>query len=279
MRKYIAGTFAVCLMMIVLLASAGQAIQVTQTSDVNTLAAALTTGNTGISVISSVRSGNALQTGTFTNVSGVYSTAIGSGIVLSSGNVSHYSDGPNQSSGWTTDFGTSASAAQNALLTPISGKSVHYDPVQWSMDFTMDAGFNDLYFNMAFGSEEYAEYVGSAFNDAFGIYLNGTNIAFAGGQPISINHPWMSWTPGTELDGVMTAQFHGIPLLAGQTNNLTFILADASDHVLDTTVYLSALGGEAPPDPNVVPEPASILLAVQGGMAALAGLAIRRRRA
>ncbi|MBK7754791.1 MAG: choice-of-anchor L domain-containing protein [Flavobacteriales bacterium] len=52
-----------------------------------------------------------------------------------------------------------------------------------------------LLFNFSFGSEEYQEFVGSAFNDVFGIYLSGpgfgtpTNVAaIPGGTVVSINN-------------------------------------------------------------------------------------------
>jgi hypothetical protein len=46
---------------------------------------------------------------------------------------------------------------------------------------------------------------------------------------------------------------------AGTTGNtLKFIVSDSGDPILDSTAYISQLGGEPPPPP--IPEPASIAL-------------------
>jgi hypothetical protein len=122
-----------------------------------------------------------------------------------------------------------------------------------------------VFFNVVFGSDEFPEFVASTFIDAFGLLVNGTNIAFVGGLPVNVNHPSFAAIPGTELDGVMAPG--GSPVLTfsktlafGATNQtLTFIIADRGDSAYDSTAYISALGGVIPPNPNV-PEPASVLL-------------------
>jgi len=283
MEKKAFGISLICAGMVMYLASAGTAMQVTQNSNASELAAALTEGNTGIQVISAAISGDPLQSGTFTNLSQVYSKkGIDHGLVLGSGKVEDYSDGPNTSDSFSTDFGTSATPAQTAMLTPITGKEFHYDVVQLDITFKVDDGFDMLWFNMAFGSEEFPEYVNTPFNDGFGIYLNGDNIAFAGGLPVDIDHPWMSPLVGTELDGTMNAQFQATPYLSGDVNTLTFILADASDGIYDTTVYFSALGASQPEIPDdsqehpVVPEPSSAVVLLT--MAAPSAASILRRK-
>jgi hypothetical protein len=69
-----------------------------------------------------------LQSGTYTNASGTY--GVGDGIVLSTGYVMFYNDGPNLSPNKTSGIngGIAATASQEALLDPISGGShTHYD--------------------------------------------------------------------------------------------------------------------------------------------------------
>jgi len=197
------------------------------------------------------------------------------GVVLSSGNVSDYNDGPNT----TPTYGTPATAAQEALLDPITSSSVdydHFDVTQLYLTFTTSTC--EAFFNVVLGSEEYPEFVGSEFIDAFGLYLDGTNIAFVGGNPVNINHPDMAAIPGTELDGILASG--GNPLLTFSatgldttTNHtLTFIVGDTSDDELDTTVYLASLGGTLP---QPLPEPVTLSLFGLG----LLGLAFRRRKA
>lgn len=251
-----------------------RAIVVSPNANVNDLVNALLSGS-GITVLSASlsyqSSGNVLSTGTFTNASGTY--GLGDGIVLSTGNVANYSDGPNTSLSKRYKYLTPATPAQEALLDPITGGSyTHYDVTQLDITFNTSAG--DVFFYVVFGSEEYPEYVGSQYVDGFGLYLDGVNIAYVGGLPVNINHPDMAPISGTELDGVLAP--NGNPLLffnatgldTSVPHTLTFILADTYDSSLDTTVYISQLGG------TVIPEPGTWLLMLSG----LTPVALRWRR-
>lgn len=253
-----------------------RAIVISPNADLYDLVNALLSGG-GITVLSvslsyqSDPSGIVLSTGTFTNTSGTY--GIGDGIVLSTGNVADYSDGPNTSTGTSFGYGTSATPAQEGLLDPITGGTYdHFDVTQLDITFLTSTG--DVHFYVVFGSEEYSEYVGTTFVDGFGMYLDGANIAYVGGLPVNINHPSMAPIPGTELDGILAP--NGNPLLffnatgldTSISHTLTFILADTSDANFDTTVYISQLGG------TVIPEPGTWLLMLSG----LSPVALRLRR-
>ncbi|TDY03827.1 choice-of-anchor L family PEP-CTERM protein [Thiohalophilus thiocyanatoxydans] len=259
-----------------------QAILVSPDAVGASLTTSLTEGSTGLTVVSSTLSGNssggAVSSGTYTNTSGTY--GIGPGIVLSSGDVSDYSDGSNTATGNTTDFGTPATGAQEALLDPITGGGFsHFDVTQLDIDFTSSTG--EVFFDVVFGSEEFDEYVGSTFIDGFGLFLNGTNIASVGGSPVNINHPDMAFLAGTELDGILAPggdprlTFSGTGLDTSLTHSLSFIVADTSDSILDTTTYIASLGGTTTsPSPSPIPEPGSLVLMGLG----LAGLGATRRR-
>lgn len=150
-----------------------------------------------------------------------------------------------------------ASAAQNTILTPITGQAEHFDAVQLDITFDVSDDVNTVSFIAAFGSEEFPGYVDSDYTDGFALLLNGANVAFAPVAelavdgvfaPISIDHPDFEAIEGTELNGLLAP--NGIPLLQfdipvepGSTGNtFTMLLADASDDALDTTVYLSSFG-------------------------------------
>lgn len=254
-----------------------QAIVVTTDTSAASVAAALTaTGSGGLTVVGTpTLSGHATSSATYTNASGTY--GIGSGIVLSTGNVSHYSDDPNRFADNTTEYGVGATAAQEVLLDPITGGTFdHFDATQLDIDFTTSTG--SVFFNVVFGSDEFPEFVGTPFIDAFGLHLNGVNIADYLGDPININHPAVTSRAGTELDGVLPGS--GAPMLfsatgldTSLTHTLTVIIADSGDDRYDSTAYISNLGDVAPPPPSGVSEPGSLALV---GLA-LAGMGAVRR--
>ena len=172
------------------------------------------------SSLSGQTSGGAVSSGTYTNGSGTY--GVGSGVILSSGNVSDYGDGANTAPGFTTNFGPGATGAQETLLDPITGGGFyHFDVTQLDLTFDVGAGVTGVFFNVVFRSDEFAEFVGSPFIDAFGIYLNGVNIATFAGDPIKL--------------------FQGNVIGGSTGNTLTFIIADSGDTQLDSTVYIEGL--------------------------------------
>lgn len=197
------------------------------------------------------------QAGTFTNASGVYGLPSEGGIVLSSGFVSDYEDGPNTEDGFSGGDSTSATIEQNELLSTISGELIHFDPIQLDITFDVDEDVSTISFIAAFGSEEYPDYVDSDVTDAFGMFLNGELVAGvqptdpANGTdllPVNIDHPDFAPVEGTELNGMLAP--NGVPLLRFDIpvepgsigNSFTIIIADASDSVFDSTVFLSSFG-------------------------------------
>jgi len=262
------------------LARPAQAITVTATQNVTTLVNALLGGGgTGIVVTNVTLSGHAqasfeepgsfeTSSGTYANGSGTY--GIGAGVVLSTGAVERYGDGPNTQDDASAVYLTpsfelaAATPAQEALLDPITSVGMesfdHFDVTELVIQFDMQPGFPNVRFNVVFGSEEYPEYAEIGYFDGFGMFLNGTNVAFVAAQPVNITHPDMAALSGTELDGVLAPG--GNPLLvfggpvAATGNTLRFIIGDREDSILDSTVYISSL--------RAVPEPgdAGALLAV-----------------
>jgi hypothetical protein len=275
-------------------------IVVTNNTNTQQLVNALTGGGSGgITITNAVLS--AQDDGMGNMSSGIFTTSgannyklKGSGIFITSGNASQDGTSGPVIPSVTTDFGTTATAAQFNLLHQVSpdANSFH-DVTQLTLTFTAGANTNKIFFNGVFGSAEYPHFVGQ-FPDGFGLFLNGKNIAFADGMAVNINSTDMVNTnfsmdplgnPGdafqeTAMQGLLV-QKNGNPVITfsgdvtpGSTNNtLTFIVGDANDNVLDTGVYLSALGSTNP----VVPEPGSLTLLGCVGAALLARRAVRRK--
>jgi uncharacterized delta-60 repeat protein/uncharacterized repeat protein (TIGR01451 family) len=239
--------------------TATKSLFITPSTDANALAAAVTgQGQTGIQVtgvnLQAHQNEFGTSSGLFTIGAPPYTYNLTRpGIVLSTGDVKDYESGPNTFSSMSTSFGIPSTPAQEALLDPITGAGGqnfrHNDVTQLDIQFNMQQGFDRIEFKVVFGSEEYPIFVGSSFIDGFGIYLNGSNIAFSAAQPINIDHPDMRPLAGTELNGVLAPGGNPVmtfsaPVTPGSSGNtLSFILGDTTDTALDTTVYVSSLQG------------------------------------
>jgi hypothetical protein len=228
--------------------------------------------------------------GTFVNSSAVYgigdpANTVATGIAISSGLVENYGGGPNFTPSQTGSFGTfevddsgaasgvsgpSASDEQTSLLGDLSPAAggVFQDTTSLSINFTNVAQTDQVLDLFAvFGTEETPESIGTNFNDAFGVFLNGENIALQNGLPLNVDHPNHRSAFGTELDTIITAEALdgiGVPLpyvdltttVGTGQHNLTIVLGDASDDFVDSTAFLSR-DVTAPPVGNIALLPTS----------------------
>src|SRR5262249_49510365 len=126
-----------------------------------------------------------------TNQSGFFSgglsagIGIDTGILLTTGSVNN-APGPYNIPNATTSLFT-AGDAQLEAAAGLGGGSTR-DAASLSFQFTTAGG--NLFFNYVFASEEYNEFVGSGFNDAFAFLLDGQNIALIPSTttPVTINN-------------------------------------------------------------------------------------------
>ena len=207
--------------------------------------------------------------GLFTN--GAAIIGIDQGIVLSSGNIVTIS-GPNLADDTSYDNGYPGDADLNALIPTYQT----FDATILEFDFTCPDP-TAVSFQYVFASEEYNEWVGSAFNDVFGFFLNGNNIALVPascshpGIPVAINNvdcqypysppngpncncyrnnarPEGGGLIDTEMDG-LTQTFYATADLQSGTNHMKLAIADAGDGVLDSNVMIhcQSFACDAPP--------------------------------
>ncbi|HPF13085.1 MAG TPA: choice-of-anchor L domain-containing protein, partial [Planctomycetota bacterium] len=210
------------------------------------------------------------------------------GVLLSSGNVASVIGPMDVDSGTSTAWGLPG----DADLDTLSGVGTN-DAAVLEFDFECAAS-TTVSFQFVFASEEYNEYV-FQFNDAFGLLLNGTNIAIVPGtaSPVTIdnvncgdgtlpgvncgqfiNNECDSLPVGsypctnieTEMDG-LTQVFSAVGTLQPGVNHLKIAVADALDDELDSVVFLRASSLLcANPEPSFdPPTPCGQRLTVQAG--------------
>lgn len=181
------------------------------------------------------------------------------GVILSSGDIRNI-DGPNESTGVTQD---NMLAGDQELDLLIPGYTT-YDATILEFDFIPNE--NMLSFEYVFSSDEYNEFVGSDFNDVFGFFLNGKNIALIPNTntPVSINNVNNGYGDGysdeygqvptnpeyfrdntaglfnTEMDGLTTVLTAKAAVNPGEVNTIRLAIADAGDYVLDSNVCIKA---------------------------------------
>ncbi|MBX2893044.1 MAG: choice-of-anchor L domain-containing protein [Saprospiraceae bacterium] len=213
--------------------------------------------------------GNGSQIGTFAN--GTTNIGFDHGMIMATGNCS-VAVGPNNTDNASAGFGN---ATPDADLSQLSGSGSLYDLASIEFDFTPTK--TPLTFEYVFGSEEYCEYVGSQFNDAFGFFISGpgitgpfggaANIAALGpGNYVAINNVNHISNAGLYVNNqpassgnlcgqqpangpaVNEVQFDGFtkrltavaPVIPCSTYHIKLKIADVGDGIFDSGVFLRA---------------------------------------
>lgn len=193
---------------------------------------------------------------------------IQSGVILSTGDIAD-SAGPNTSQGTTTSHGTPGDPDLDKEVAPLSTR----DAAVLEFDFVTEGP--NFAIRYVFASEEYLEYVDSQFNDVFGFFVDGTNIARVPGSADivsinSINHKvntnfYKNNPPGlggfkTSFDGLtvlLTAQAIVTP---GEVHHIKLAIADTSDTLLDAAVFLEKGGISGIALPTLLVDPPEIFI-------------------
>jgi hypothetical protein len=219
----------------------------------NAMAQALLSDDSGIVINSASYTGVLAASGTFSG--GDTIVGIDEGILLTSGAVS-VAPGPNDDPGAGPDNGAPGNAQLDALIAP--GQT--QDASVLTVNFTPSTA--QIQFSYVFTSEEYNEYVGSPFNDVFAFFVGATNYAVLPGTntPVAINNvncgfggypptncnyfidnDFPTGSLDTQYDGMTTVLTFTAPVNPGVQNTMRLAIADVTDGVLDSAVFL--LGG------------------------------------
>ncbi|WP_428738119.1 choice-of-anchor L domain-containing protein [Sulfurimonas sp.] len=115
--------------------------------------------------------GDGKQVGVFSNGINGAGLEIDEGIILTGMNVK---ESFTTNSSWRTSIQESDIYSDTDLIA-IASDAI-YNPVIFEFDVTLDANTRLLLIDYQFASEEYNEYVGSQFNDAFGFFVSGGDL-------------------------------------------------------------------------------------------------------
>ena len=189
--------------------------------------------------------------GTFSGGAGIL--GIDSGIVLSTGKICDVV-GPNTADATTTANGQPGDSDLNTLIPGYTT----FDATVLEFDFVPTT--NIVTFEYVFGSEEYNEWVGSSYNNVFGFFINGNNVAMIPGTTTAVainnvnnglnslyyrDNDYGDFSPGpwpinTELDGLTVVLTVTASVNAGVKNTMKLAIADAGDAILDSDVFIKA---------------------------------------
>ena len=216
------------------------------------MAAALLSPTSGITINSATYVGANGASGTF--AVGTDIIGLDRGILLTSGTVAT-APGPNDDDGAGVDNFVPGDSQLNALLPG----AVTEDASVLTIRFTPTG--NQIQFSYVFASEEYNEFVGSEYNDIFAFFVGGTNYAVLPGTstPVAINNvncgnPFDPSVPpancsffidntlgalNTQMDGMTTVLTFTAPVIPGVQNTMRLAIADVSDGILDSAVFLA----------------------------------------
>jgi hypothetical protein len=241
----------------------------------------------GVTVSNAQFTGADVAGGTFSGGGTGAGATIGfdAGVILSSGAIASVV-GPNTVDNVTTINGQLGDASLDALLP--AGQSSE-DAAVLTFDFVPDASC--VSFKYVFSSDEYNEFVGQGFNDVFGFFVNGTNCATVGGQPVSVDtinggNPFGTGAsnpslyrnndlndPGpatidTQMDGLTTVLTCAAAVDANQTNTMKLAIADVGDSSFDSNVFIEA-GSLTTQPPDVPGAPTNVSADPDDGSAAV----------
>lgn len=206
----------------------------------------------GVTIVSANYTGDNDSSGIYTNGNAISPGVVpgDSGVMFSTGDLRGFTnDNPFQSN------------LSSSTTTNSSGPNGVADFNAAAGAFTFDASFLDVTFvptgnvmtmQFVFASEEYPEFATSAFQDFFGVWINGSLVPLSIGNgdidPGNINgganqNLFQDNTAdqfNTEMDGVTLTLSLTIPVNAGVENDIRIGIADVGDNTYDSTVLIAA---------------------------------------
>lgn len=204
----------------------------------------------GVTVVNASYSGDRNSSGIWSDGDSTSPNATPSdtGVILSTGRVRDYTNSsgdPNQNTNTSTN---TRGVNNDSDFNTLAGTST-YDAAILEADFIPDG--DTLTMQFVFASEEYPEYVGSIFNDAVGIWINGVEVASPVFQIAQINNvnnganetlyvDNTNDSANTEMDGYTVTLSVTMTVNPNQVNNIKLGIADVGDSSYDSAILIAA---------------------------------------
>ena len=207
----------------------------------------------GVTVVGASYTGDRDASGVYSNGDSVSPgvTPGDNGVILSTGdavdltnNTSGFRDA-NQSGSTTTNTG---GVNNDAQFNQLAGART-YDAAILDADFIPDG--DTLTMQFVFASEEYPEFTNSSFNDAVGVWVNGTSVpVVVGTGQTSVNNINQNSNINlfndntgsqfnTEMDGFTATLTLKMAVNPGQVNSIRIGVADVSDSFYDSSLLIA----------------------------------------
>jgi hypothetical protein len=221
--------------------ASAHALNIVPTNDPAVLANGILGAGQAVTILNVSYSGAPLASGTYTSGP----LGISNGALFTTGAATNALP-PNDSPSTSTDNGRAGDPLCNSLIPGF----MSFDATKLTITFELAPGFTGISFKSIFGSEEYPEFVNTAYNDVYGAWLDGQQVVFdANGAPITINGPFFNSANvikppanGTEYDG-STDILTTLATTSPGVHQLVIAICDAGDRVYDSGVFLTGLNG------------------------------------
>lgn len=226
-------------------AMAAGGLHVNDMSSGTALQLASTLVGSGVTISNANYTGHNRAAGTFTGGDGII--GFDQGIVLSTGKTIDVV-GPNRSDYTSSENNKSGDSDLETLIPPSQETK---DASVLTFDFVPQ---NDVVsFQYVFASEEYNEWVDSGYNDVFGFFINGVNVATLPDSSTVVSVDTVNLKRNTqffinnrggaldtEMDGLTVVLSIQAPVNANQTNTMKLAIADVGDRKWDSVVFIKA---------------------------------------
>lgn len=205
----------------------------------------------GIKVVNATYTGDPASSGIYSDGDTIAPDATPSdtGVILSTGRASDFTNATGEANHVAYQTSDTSGVDGDADLNAIAGGQT-YDAAIFEADFIPDG--STLTMQITFSSEEYLEYVGSGFNDAVGIWVNGEKAQLTVGDgDISINNinPDRNGNLyidnaqdqfNTEMDGFTVTLTLKAKVIPGEINHIKIAIADGGDAAYDSNLLIAA---------------------------------------